>query len=136
MTYPSVFRRYLATLLDIAVIWFWIFGLTRIPAVAGSRWGMPVAALTVIVLYEPIFTSRLCTLGQMLMRFRVRDLKTTKRIPVHVAYVRVLVKYLLGAISVLTIPARTDRRAIHDLAVDSIVLDARAAANSGSGRGL
>jgi len=34
------------------------------------------------------------------------------------------VKYLLGIISMLTIPARADRRAIHDFATDTIVIEA------------
>jgi uncharacterized RDD family membrane protein YckC len=126
LTYPSVLRRYVATLLDLATIWFCVYGLTRIPDVASSRWGMPLAAAAVILLYEPLFTSRLCTLGQALMGFRVKDFRSKKRISVGMAYFRTLVKYSLGAVSVLTIPARADRRAIHDLAVDSIVLERHA----------
>jgi uncharacterized membrane protein len=125
MKYPSVLRRYLATLIDFTVIWFCVFGLTRVPAVASSSRGMMLAALAVILLYEPLFTSRLCTVGQGLMRFRVRDYKTSNRIAVHLAYYRVFLKYFLGAISVLTIPARADRRAIHDLEVNSIVVNVR-----------
>ena len=124
MTYPNLFRRYVATLLDLLVLWFGIYGITRLPVVGDSGWGMPVAAVAVAVLYEPLFTSRACTLGQVLMRIRVRTNESLKRIPIHMAYMRVCIKYLLGAISVLTIPARLDRRAIHDLAVDSIVVDA------------
>ena len=125
MNYPSIFRRYVATLLDIAVIWFCVFGLTRIPAVANSSWGMPVSAVAVIALYEPVFTSFAATLGQVLMRFRVRQFGTLQRIPIHRAYSRIIVKYLLSGVSVITIPARSDRRGIHDLAVDSIVVNAR-----------
>ena len=40
------------------------------------------------------------------------------------AYVRLLVKYCLGVISVLTIPARQDRRAIHDFATETVVIEA------------
>ena len=125
MTYPSVLRRYLAALLDLAVIWICVLGLTRISAVANSSWGMPAAAATVIVLYEPLFTSFLCTLGQALMRFRVVDHEKRNRVPLVRVYTRVIVKYVLGFISALTIPARSDRRAIHDLTVDSIVVDVR-----------
>jgi len=123
VNYPSVLRRYVATLLDVAVIWFAVFSLTRIPAVASSSWGMPVAVLAVVLIYEPLFTSRLCTLGQWAMRFRVRDHRTSLRISVPVAYLRVGVKYFLGAISALTIPAREDRRGMHDLAASSIVVE-------------
>jgi uncharacterized RDD family membrane protein YckC len=35
-----------------------------------------------------------------------------------------LVKYLLGIVSFLTVPARKDRRAIHDLSADTIVIEA------------
>lgn len=125
--YPSVFRRYVATLLDIAVIWFAVFSLTRIPVVASSSWGMPIAAAAVILFYEPLFTSCLCTLGQWIMRFRVRDRRTSLRIPIPIAYLRVVVKYVLGAISALTIPAREDRRGIHDLVANSIVVESRSA---------
>jgi hypothetical protein len=37
---------------------------------------------------------------------------------------RMLVKYLLGIVSFLTVPARKDRRAIHDLSADTIVIEA------------
>jgi uncharacterized RDD family membrane protein YckC len=36
------------------------------------------------------------------------------------------VKYLLGVISFLTMPTRSDRRAIHDLAAETIVVEASA----------
>ena len=134
MDYPSIFRRYLATLLDIAVIWFCVFGLTRIPMVANSSWGMPMSAAAFIALYEPVFTSFAVTLGQALMRFRVRQYGTLKRIPIHMAYLRVIVKYFLGGISVLTIPARSDRRGVHDLTVDSIVVNARDVAGNMASR--
>jgi uncharacterized RDD family membrane protein YckC len=125
MTYPSVLRRYLATLVDILFLWFCIYGITRLPAFEHGGWRVAATAGIVLVLYEPMLTSFGCTLGQWLMRFRVRSIESFRRIPVLRSYARLGVKYLLGGISLLTIPARLDRRAIHDLAVDSIVVDAR-----------
>jgi uncharacterized RDD family membrane protein YckC len=71
--------------------------------------------------YEPLLTSFFCTIGQAIMGFRVRKV-AGGRISVVQAYVRVIVKYLLGMLSFLTMPARADRRAIHDLAAGTIVV--------------
>jgi uncharacterized RDD family membrane protein YckC len=125
VAYPNLLRRYVATLLDMLLLWFSIYGITRVPALVNSDSGVPIAAVAVILAYEPIFTSRLCTLGQALMGIRVRTPETLDRIPIYMAYFRLFVKYVLGGISLLTIPARKDRRAIHDIAADSIMIDAR-----------
>jgi uncharacterized RDD family membrane protein YckC len=79
-----------------------------------------------VIAYEPLATAFGCTLGQALMRFRVRTVEGLKRIGVTQAYGRFLVKYLLGIISFVTMPARSDRRAIHDLASETIVIEATA----------
>jgi uncharacterized RDD family membrane protein YckC len=56
---------------------------------------------------------------------RVRGLRNGLfTIGVAQAVGRMLVKYLLGIISFLTVPARQDRRAIHDLSADTIVTEA------------
>ena len=36
---------------------------------------------------------------------------------------RLEIKYILGGISILTNPSRADRRAIHDFATDTIVIE-------------
>lgn len=77
--------------------------------------------------YPNLLRRYVATMGQAIMRIRVRTFESLKRIPVHMAYLRLVVKYVLGGISVLTVPGRRDRRAIHDLPVDSIVVDAREA---------
>jgi uncharacterized RDD family membrane protein YckC len=66
----------------------------------------------------------LCTLGQAVMRFRVRKADDLSRVSLVQVYIRIVVKYLLGVISFLTMPARRDRRAIHDLAGGTIVIEA------------
>jgi hypothetical protein len=50
------------------------------------------------------------------MRIRVRTKEGLQRVGLDQAFGRMIVKYLLGIISFLTVPARADRRAIHDLA--------------------
>ena len=124
MNYPSVFRRYLSTLLDVLLLWCWVFAVTRIPAVTESNWTVLAAIAPVILTYEPVLTAFRCTAGQWVFRIRVRKFDGGERISVSEAYARLLVKYLLGIISMLTIPARADRRAIHDFATDTIVIEA------------
>lgn len=124
MKYPNVLRRYLATLLDLFAWWCLIYAMSRVPsitehgALAYSLFGLS------FLLYEPLLTTYACTLGQAIMRIRVRTKEGLKRIALGQAIVRMIVKYLLGLVSFLTVPARADRRAIHDLASDTIVIGA------------
>ncbi len=124
MKYPSVFRRYLATLLDLLIIWLGVFLVTRIPVTPDSNLGITVVVVILILIYEPFLTTFLCTAGQWLFRFRVRTFEGKNRISLPQAYGRLFVKYFLGFISVLTIPSRSDRRAIHDFATETIVMEA------------
>ena len=124
MNYPSVFRRYLSTLLDLLILWSWLYLATRVPALVDSKWGVAVVVAPVFLLYEPFLTAYRCTIGQWVFRLRVRTFDQRDRISILQAYGRLLVKYFLGAISILTIPARADRRAIHDFATETIVIEA------------
>jgi uncharacterized RDD family membrane protein YckC len=124
LKYPNVLRRYLATLLDLFAWWCLIYAMSRVPsitehgALAYSLFGLS------FMLYEPLLTTYACTLGQAIMRIRVRSKDELKRVTLDQALGRMIVKYLLGIISFLTVPARKDRRAIHDLASNTIVIEA------------
>ena len=73
--------------------------------------------------YEPLFTSKLCTLGQKLTGIRIRKhLASRKRISLPAAYARIFIKLTLGLISFFTIPVTKGKRAIHDFAVGSVVI--------------
>jgi len=124
MIYPSVFRRYLSTLLDVLVLWSWVYFVTRVPIIVESNWTTAAVIAPVVLAYEPMLTAFRCTVGQWVFRLRVRTFEGGDRVSLPQAYGRLFVKYLLGAISVLTIPARADRRAIHDFATETIVIDA------------
>jgi uncharacterized RDD family membrane protein YckC len=87
----------------------WIRGLIFI-----SIWGI----------YEPLAMAIGCTLGNYLMKIRVkRDSDNTKRINLLQAFVRFVVKIALGWISFLTIHGNKERRAIHDLVAGSVMLE-------------
>lgn len=124
MTYPNVLRRYLATLLDLFALWCIVYAISKMPRVDEhgtlAYWMLGLSLL----LYEPLLTTFACTLGQAVMGIRVRTVDGLKRIRVDQAFGRMIVKYLLGIISFLTVPARKDRRAIHDLSSGTIVVEA------------
>jgi len=124
MKYPNVLRRYLATLLDVFALWCVVYAFSQVPVfTAGGAlayWGLAI----VLFFYEPLLTVYACTLGQGVMGIRVRTPESLTRIHLAQAVGRMVVKYLLGIISFLTVPARKDRRAIHDLSADTIVIEA------------
>src|SRR5262245_758894 len=124
MKYPNVLRRYLATLLDLFALWCIVYAIAKTPALT-DRGALAYWILCIsLLLYEPLLTRYACTLGQVTMRIRVRTIDGLKRISLDQAFGRMFVKYLLGIISFLTVPARKDRRAIHDLSSGTIVIEA------------
>jgi uncharacterized RDD family membrane protein YckC len=124
MTYPNALRRYVATLIDAVVAWLILFSAVRFTSDTDSETVAVAIGIGVILAYEPLCTVYGCTVGQAFMRFRVRTVEGLKRINLAQAYGRFVVKYLLGVGSFLTMPARSDRRAIHDLVSETIVIEA------------
>ena len=57
------------------------------------------------------------------MRFRVRRAYDLRRPGLHTTFLRWFVKVALGIISVLYLPTQKQRRALHDLASGTIVLN-------------
>lgn len=125
--YPNLLRRYLGAGIDGIAIVLLVVLVGQLPFYSGgSEMGMLVFLL-VLANYEPVLTTFLCTAGQAAMRFRVRDAVTGGRAPIGRLYIRVVVKAFLGVVSFLTLPARRDRRAIHDLAANTLVVEASSA---------
>ena len=140
--YAGIFRRSVATLIDIGVLVASLTYVVQRPPIAGIPWAGVVVVLTVVLLYEPILSSRLCTVGQFLMGTRVRAAETFEKLPIGAAYKRFVLKYvasILGAASAGTanVPAGAggvrvavwpygDHRALHDLQVGSVVVKAAA----------
>ena len=125
MTYPNLLRRYLASVIDLLAVMFIVYLYSRTPLYTPGEDSGALVFFAVLLSYEPLLTVFLCTLGQAILRFRVRRAEDSTKISLAQAYVRLVVKYALGIISFLTMPARRDRRSIHDLAAGTIVLEAR-----------
>jgi len=122
--YPGIVRRYFSSVID---------GLFVISAVVLASYALQSSdgiteklrvfiILGMFFVYEPLCTSLFCTLGQGLTGIRVRKLFTLRRISIPAAYFRTIVRLFWGIISFFTIPLSTDRRAIHEFAVGSIVI--------------
>jgi uncharacterized RDD family membrane protein YckC len=127
MKYPSLLRRYLASLIDgatLAVVYvlYMRAPLHFVQSQAPNYW-----PLVLLALYEPLLTRYLCTPGQLLMSIRVRTEPGIERVPVLRTFLRLLVKYLLGFISFIFMPAHRQKRALHDLAAGTIVVEAGSA---------
>ena len=122
--YPSLLRRYFSTVIDglLVIIMIILSGYifqSENPALVYIRVGL---ILFMFLVYEPLFTSFFCTLGQKLTGIRVRRVVLREKINLFQAYIRVVTKLVLGVISFFTIPFSKNKRAIHDMVVGSIVI--------------
>ena len=121
--YPTILRRYLSSFIDGCFI---VVSVILVPYVIGDEENtlsvrIIIAAIFLFV-YEPLFTSKLCTLGQKTTGIRIRKFGNYQRLSFPVALLRVMIKGLLGFISLFSIIFSKDKRAIHDYASDSIVI--------------
>jgi uncharacterized RDD family membrane protein YckC len=121
---PTILRRYLSTFIDGMLVLAISIALSF--AIKADSTFASSARMAVYILmflcYEPIFTSRYCTIGQKLTGIRVRTVMTLEKISIPAAFLRIFVKIFLGFISLLTIPITKDRRAVHDFASGTIVI--------------
>ncbi|MCP3931248.1 MAG: RDD family protein [Bacteroidetes bacterium] len=122
--YPSLMRRYFSTLIDglfiIGMIVLWPY---LLESASETAINIRVAIiLFMFFIYEPFFTAFFCTLGQKITGIRIRTLSSGNKISIIRAYLRIIVKLILGVISFFTIPFTKHKRAIHDFAAGSLVI--------------
>jgi uncharacterized RDD family membrane protein YckC len=122
--YPTITRRYLSTAIDFMFILSTAILISYIFQSTGEFTGNIRVALILFLffVYEPLFTSLFCTVGQLITRIRVRRRVSLSHISIAAAYLRTLIKVFLGLVSFFTIPFAKERRAIHDFAVNSVVI--------------
>lgn len=122
--HPTVVRRYFSTFIDYMLIF-------AVMALAGA---MPLGDEVIMVIrsvilalgflvYEPVMSSRYCTVGQWLLRVRVRvDGDASARISIVRSYARYAVKLFLGTVSLFTVPFSRRQKAIHDMVIKSMMI--------------
>jgi predicted membrane protein len=122
--YPSLVRRYKALFIDSMLILITLVTIMVLVQDSEFRTTVMVSAASIILLtYEPFLTSFSKTFGQRLMKIRVGKRENpSQRINLLNAYIRWFTKGLLGWISFVTIHFNRQRRAIHDIASDSVVI--------------
>ena len=122
MTYPALSRRVSATAIDIAVVVGAVYFAEK-----GPLLGQPVAtqvfsAIAIVFLYEPLLIAYACTIGQALMRSRVRDHRSLQRIALQQSYWRFIVKYTVSIMAAAPNFPRDDLRANHDRLAGTVVI--------------
>ncbi len=121
---PTIARRYLSTFIDgiLVLAIFIIISFIFQQDSANMRVIRIALILGIFFIYEPLCTSKFCTLGQKLTGIRIRQISNLQKISLFSAYGRILVKLTLGLISFFTIPFTKWKRGFHDFAASSIVI--------------
>jgi uncharacterized RDD family membrane protein YckC len=122
---PSIKVRYFSTLIDILVILGSSLGISSLFELPGEvpAFIRGITFLIVVVLYEPLLISFGCTVGQFVTNIRVRNFNDTgKKLKLHLAILRTIIKATLGWVSLITITFNKNRLAIHDYISNSIVI--------------
>ncbi|MBL0745469.1 RDD family protein [Chryseolinea lacunae] len=121
--YPQLVRRYKALFIDFMLVFTTLIIIMLLVQDSELRTPIMVTSAAIICLtYEPVLTTYSRTLGQKLMRIRVgRNENPLEKISLLNAYARWGTKWLLGWISFVTIHFNPEKRAIHDLASDSVM---------------
>jgi uncharacterized RDD family membrane protein YckC len=127
--HPELKTRIQSTFIDtllMVVLMFmaaWIFDKAGMND-ENAGWVKAVTFICIWGVYEPLATTLGCTAGNYLMGIRVRQHESTGgKINILQAYLRFIIKLLLGWISFLTIHSNKERRAIHDLAAGSVMIE-------------
>jgi uncharacterized RDD family membrane protein YckC len=122
--YPLLVKRYQSVLIDVLMAFSVMIGTMVIFGESEFKQAiMLFLGVIFVLLYEPLLTTYAATPGQFIIGIRVRNARNpAQKINILQAYIRVIVKWLLGWLSVVTINFNPQHRAIHDLAGASVVI--------------
>jgi len=124
--YAELIDRIKATITDSVVYVGLLFLITNIFESIGdvSTTTKIVAFFGVFIFYEPLFISLFGgTIGHYINGLRVkRDNNLKKNVILPLAILRYIVKIFLGVISLFTVSSNFENKAIHDMAVRSVVI--------------
>ena len=126
MDYPRISSRIKAAVIDLIVLLILMVLVTQIFSLFKEvpETARIIAFVLIFGLYDPVFTSTFGgTIGHMMIGIRVKSEKDiNKNIAFPFAVVRFLIKGALGWISFITVMSNEKGKAIHDIAVKSIVI--------------
>ena len=120
---PALYQRYFATLIDYVFVFscaYFISIYTPLFNNASAVTFLPIIAA--LFIYDALFTSKLCTVGQFIFKFRIRKYNGLKRIGFLLALQRTVIKLVLGAYSLIAILFNRERRAVHDIFTKTIAV--------------
>jgi uncharacterized RDD family membrane protein YckC len=121
--YPSLARRYKAMVIDASLLLIIMVATTLLLGEHEDRFTILIGLAVALNFYEPIFSTYGGTLGQRLMRIRIRDYnRPFKPARLWQVYIRLWTKCLLGWLSALTVTRNREHRAIHDIASSTVVI--------------
>jgi len=122
--YPLLVKRYQSVMIDFLLLFPIMIVTMVIMGESEARQTVMVSmGIAFALVYEPVLTTYAATLGQYIMGIRVRNaMDPQERINIFQAYIRVVVKVLLGWLSFITINFNPQHRAIHDIAGSSVVV--------------
>lgn len=126
-SYPRWTLRVEAALIDTVVILLAFFGSALLVAHSGLPAGARVTIVaTVILALEPGMVSwNGATIGHFARGLRVRHAITGNNLNIPTAFLRFIVKMLLGWLSLLLVLTTRHHQAIHDMASRSVVVIAK-----------
>ena len=127
--YPPLLKRVYSFLIDTILKALLLFIATVIFSLlkTGGRtedWLKGIVFVLVVVIYEPLSMRLGATLGNYITGIRVRRyLDMRKKINFFQAACRYFVKIMFGWLSCFTIGFNSQRRALHDMVGESIVIE-------------
>lgn len=122
--HPTIVRRYFSTFIDYMLI-FCVMALVGVLPLSEQALLVTRSVILFIgfVIYEPVMSSRACTVGQYFLKVRVRvDGDPEARISIARAYARYATKLFLGGPSLFTVPFSERQKAIHDMVIKSMMI--------------
>jgi uncharacterized RDD family membrane protein YckC len=120
---PALYQRYFATLIDYVFVFSCAYFISiYTPLFNGDSAASFLPIIAVLFIYDALFTSKLCTVGQLIFKFRVRNYNGLERIGFLLALKRTVIKLVLGAYSLVAILFNRERRAVHDLITATIAV--------------
>lgn len=125
ITYPTLIKRVQSIFIDTVFIVGLMFAFSAILSSFEyvPDWLRMAVFIMIWVVYEPLCITLGSTVGNYIIGLRVRNNKNiNERIDILRAVVRYGLKVMLGWISFITIHSNDKKRAIHDLAVGSVMI--------------